>query len=173
MPTIDIDFDWPRSLEYELASSKGAPVIRQKSARLERCFPLREDGSLYLRFAQLDGSPAQCLAFARSWGFLYGPPKTLPGKGAEEEIDLWHHQIKFMRAWIQVCSSGLDGGGQTSGFRSRQKIASVDVLLDVHPLGRRAVVLKPSSLMDAMMLQFAQAQASNASIAACQKCGKT
>jgi len=73
-----------------------------------------------------------------------------------------------MRGWIQAL--GVDGA--PAGFLSRQKVASVELLFETHPLGRRAILLRPITLMDAMLLQLAQAQAGGGSIATCQQCGK-
>jgi hypothetical protein len=170
VPTIDIDFDWTRSFEYELAPSKKGPVIRQKGARTERTWPLKTHASLYLDFSRLDRTPEACLDFCRRWGFLRN---KLAGKGAEEEVDEWIHSISHVRNWIAVLNAGLDQGGRKpKGVWLRQQVASVDVLLETHPLGRQLLQLRPKTLMDAMLLQMAQAFASGAAIAACQQCGQ-
>jgi hypothetical protein len=171
---IEIDFEWTRGFAYELAlGPKRAQVIRQKGTRLERFWPLRTHESLYLLFAKLDGSPEECLQFASRWGLL--GMNVIPG--TEEEVDLWQHQIKFVRAWIQSLDAGHVGKPFVtktgSLFRTRAKITSLDVLLSSGvPGARPAMVLQPRTLMDAMMLQLAQSAASGNEILACQQCGE-
>jgi hypothetical protein len=171
---IEIDFQWRRAFAYELAGSKRGPVIRQMSGRLEQYSPLQTHQQLYLLFAKLDGSPEACLEFASHWGLL----GLLCHKGAVEEIDEWKHQIKLVRSWVQTLE--IEHGGKSPSvstpnfIRSRTKITTLDVLLGSSgvPGASLAMVLRPRTLVDAMLLQLAQSAASGNSILACQQCGQ-
>jgi hypothetical protein len=187
MGMIDIDFDWPVASAYVLAASRRGRVIRQASADTERAWPLRHKGKLYLEFANLgrDFSPEECLAFAARWGFLgfkgkgAEPIPTPPKKGAEERIDDWQLAIEFMDRWLRTLRG--DYGGQLNQLlrsrgaapgRVRTRISNIEVLLAEEPEGRRALVLRPPSLLDAMKLQLAQSAGSGNDIKTCPRCGR-
>jgi hypothetical protein len=187
MATIGIDFDWPRAFQYKLASSKQGQVIQQTSVNTERTWPLRYNGKLYLEFANLDRSPEACLKFATRWGFLgfrgkgadEPPVPTPPKKGAEEQVEDWRSAIGFMKQWLDALRG--DYGGQLNQLlrtrgalvgRSRTKITNIDVFLAEEPEGRRSLVLKPPSLLDAMKLQLAQSAGSGNDFKTCPRCGR-
>src|SRR5271169_2945312 len=120
---IDIGFEWTRGTTYECAPSandKAVQVIRQIGKRKDRPFePLKisSEKPVYLRFANLDGSPASCLGFAHAWGLL-----TLPASvGASERLDGWQREIKKMRGLISMLGATDDiPGGIVQTANSRR-----------------------------------------------------
>ena len=165
MATTDIDFIWHRARDYGLDLSKRGQVIRQKG-RLEPYSPLRME-NLPFQFAKLDGSPEGCLEFAKHFGFL----ETVPGQGDEELIADWRHSIAYVRGWVELLAGRLvpDPQGQlrTAVFAGRAPITKVDVLISVDAPGSQRMVLRPPTLLSAMLLQLAQSSA----IATCRQCG--
>jgi hypothetical protein len=163
MAKIDVDFVWFRARDYELVSSSRGAAIRQKG-RIAPYSPLRTEKA-HLIFAGLDGSPEQCVGFAKRFGFL----EMLPGQGDEETVTDWRHSIKRVQGWISVLGDDPSGGLlATPGIKSNSSITSVDVLISTDPPGPRHLVFRPQTLLNAMLLQLAQSSA----IATCQQCGQ-
>lgn len=163
MAKLGIDFEWTRASRtagsaYEVAEGK----IRQLTTGRTRFRPLEEHEALYLIFAHLDGSPEACLSFAQTWGLLTTPAQ----RGAAESVDYWRREIKEMNAWLLRVSNFKVAG------RIRAKLTTIDVALefgmpDVSP----ALLLKPNTLLGAMLVQFAQSEASGNSLHRCAQCG--
>jgi hypothetical protein len=165
LPTIDIDFDWTRALDYELADSKKGLVIRQKGRRSERIWPLKFQEGLYRVFEKLDGSPEACLGFARSWGLLESPAPLR--SVAEEHITDWRHSIQEIRGLMKT----LNINNAPPGIRTRKSISSLEVMIAYSANEKPAIVLRPQTLLEAMKLQLAQSVASGNAILTCQQCG--
>jgi hypothetical protein len=168
MTTIDIDFEWTRGRTYEIATSaddKAVQVIRQTSRGRDTFEPLTVPTKSYLAFAELDGSPETCLAFARAWGFL-----TLQArKDAAERLDSWQSEIRKMKSRINMVATVRTANSR----RVRMSMTSLDVaLLSGEPNTRPALVLQPRTLLDAMYLQLAQSHASGAALQTCAQCEK-
>jgi hypothetical protein len=161
MATIDIDFQWGVGHEYQLVDDQTA--IRQTSRRHDWRRPLQTFSNLYLKFAELDGSPKACLEFARSWGLLRQPAKL----DASEPLSDWKREIKQMRGLFnrtQIVKTG--------GIRARMTKIDVD-LVSLGPDINSPTILRfrPPTLFDAMVVQLTQSQASGASLASCTQCG--
>jgi hypothetical protein len=157
--TIDIDFEWNVGRSYELADRNSE--IRQTSRSRDRKRPLQIEG-LYLKFAGLDGSPKACLEFAKSWGLLRQPA----GLGASERVSDWKREIARMRSVVDVSKYVMMGG-------VRALVTKVDVeLVSGDLVGNVILRFRPPTLVDAMMVQFAQSQANGGSLHECQQCGR-
>src|SRR5262245_21436823 len=139
---VSIDFGWTRGYSYELTPRTRPKAIRQTSRRKEPIRPLEIYSSIYADFAQLDGSPNACLTFASRWGLLRVPARD----DAEEDLDFWRAEIRKMRSWI----------GALDRHYSTVNMASLDVAVSFTPFAdpgaTAALVLRPKSLLDAMVL---------------------
>jgi hypothetical protein len=169
MTTIDLEFEWTRGHAYEFGPSLNdatVQVIRQSGRGRDRVYPLgiQKEQPLYLTFAMLDGSPSACAAFASAWGLLATPAKT----GAAEPLSDWQREIKKMKSLVRMV-----GMVRTANSRRVQmRMTSIDVSLISGALGaKRALILQPRTLLDAMIVQLAQTQASGASLHTCAQCG--
>jgi hypothetical protein len=169
MTTIDVEFEWSRGRSYECGPSindKTTEMIRQPGRARDRFSPLgiQKEQPLYLTFASLDGSPDACVSFASAWGLLATPAKA----GAEEPLATWQREIKKMKSLISVV-----GMVRTANSRRVQmRMTSIDVaLVSGAPGANPALILQPRTLLDAMIVQLAQSQASGASLHTCAQCG--
>lgn len=160
MATMKIDFEWTRGYEYKVADGK----ICQVGTRQERSRPLEERGDLYLIFANLDASPGACASFAQNYGLLATPAH----RGAAESLDIWQREIKNMKAWLVRDQKHFRVAG-----RIRAKLTSIDVSLEYEMPDTKPILrLWPTTLSGAMLLQFAQQQASGKTTATCEYCGQ-
>jgi hypothetical protein len=164
---LDLDWEWGRAHRYEPGTASGDPVIQQVGRGRDRIRPLGEHRPrpAYLEFATLDGSPEACLAFASSWGLLFSPPKD----GAAEPLSTWRQEIKTLKRLLDAVPAHII---TVHSRRTSVKITKLDVgLVSGDPGGRPRLMIQPENLLSAMLLQFAQAQAGGASVAACAQCG--
>jgi hypothetical protein len=167
--TTTIEFKWPRPRLCELA---GGAIRQIGSGRDNQWAPLEHVPDLYLQFAQLDGSEDACLAFARGFGLLTTPAKT----GAEERIDDWQREIKRMESLTRMVGMVKTANAR----RVLLRVTTIDVALlsgeshgsTVEPAVKPILVLQPKTLLDAMKLQLAQAQAGGATLHTCDQCGR-
>lgn len=147
---------------------RGDQTITQTGARTEKIQPLQLRPTLYADFAKLDGSAQACLKFASAWGLLFTPAK----KGASETLAQWHRGIREVQGWI--FSLDLDNAGQQSSLKSRahrtQEVTMVGVDLVCHGSGRPTLVLRPQTLLDAMLVQLAQIAGTGGALRECQQC---
>jgi hypothetical protein len=180
MTTIDIDFKWTRAclttrsahsvdtyvIDTAPVDGKTAQVIRQAAGVGRETFePLTVPTRLYLAFAELDGSPEACVAFARAWGLL----RTPAAKDAAESLDIWRREIRQMKSQINMVSMVRTENSR----RVRMRMTSLDVaLVSGEPNTKPALVLQPRTLVDAMYLQLAQSHASGAALHTCEQCKK-
>jgi|ERR1700730_1648238 hypothetical protein len=174
---IDIGFEWTRGRTYECvpsANDKAVRVIRQVGRGRDNFRPLeiKRSSKPYLEFANLDGSPEKCIAFASTFGLLTLPART----GAEERLNFWQREIKKMKGSIAMFDATSDRPGgilrTVASRRVNAKMASIDVWLECpDPNARPVLVWKPHSLLDAMLLQLAQTIAGSGSIHICKQCG--
>jgi hypothetical protein len=169
MTNLSIDFEWRRARSYEVDETIDGQAIRQTSSTVQRYSPLIEHANLYLDFARLDGTPEQLLEFVHKVGFLEASPE----KGKCESVQVWRSAIKDLNNKIKSTAAGNAIGQKfaAEGFRTRRPVTSVEVVLATALGGRHSLVFAPRTLMQAMLLQFAQSVTSGASIAACQQCG--
>jgi hypothetical protein len=166
MTTIKIDFEWTRGRRYEHVPYKGGGAIRQTDKGGERFNPLDLGGatSLAVTFAGLNGSSEGCVDFATHFGLLTTPARF----GAAEPLDIWQREIRRMKSLISM----TDVVRAANSRRIRMKMATLNVGLQSGLPGRRpALVLWPQTLLDAMIVQFAQSKASGRTIRVCQQCG--
>jgi hypothetical protein len=166
MTNIQVVSEWTRGRRYEHVPYKGGLAIRQADKGRERFNPLDpvRATSLAVRFAALDGSPERCVAFANHFGLLTTPASF----GAQEPLDIWQREIKKMKSLISM----TDVVRSTNSRRIRMKMATLNVGLQSGlPDTKPALVLWPQTLLDAMIVQFAQSKASGRTIRACQQCG--
>jgi hypothetical protein len=171
MATLDIDFDWTRGHAYELAKVGKSEVIRQISKGRDRVRPLELAAALYLTFADLDGSPASCLGFARAWGLL----TTTARFGAAEPIETWLREIKLMKRYVSMVGMVRTA----NSARVRLILTSLNVGLISGPPNAKgetdikpALIMQPPTLLSAMLVQLAQSRAGGASLQTCEQCGK-
>ena len=99
MTTI-VDFEWTRGHDYEFARDKTGHLIRQVGKGRDHVKPLDlpSKAGLAVAFADLDGTPDRCRAFARAYGLLTTPAHD----GAAEPLELWQREIKKMRALLSM-----------------------------------------------------------------------
>jgi hypothetical protein len=171
MATLEIDFEWtkafaksPGHAAYKFEDGK----IRQVGRGKQRYSPLTNQ-SLYLGFAQLDGSPAACVGFAQNWGLLLAPVSL--SRPPSEELSFWRSEIKRMRLSIQALPHVIRTVNDRGTFAG---VGSINVLLvpGAGPNARPVMVMEPSNLLQAMSLEMAQAVAGGVSHADCAQCGK-
>jgi hypothetical protein len=162
----EIDFEWIHAYAkdggraYEYVDKK----IRQVGRGIETRRPLEIDRALYLKFAKLDGSPAACVEFAQTWGLL----TTLALPGAEEPIDLWRDEIKHAKFWLRGLSEASVPLGRAVSF-----VTHVRVGVEFNSSRETPrLLLTPTNLRDAMLLQLVQAIAGGVVIQVCEQCGE-
>jgi len=175
MAKLAIDFEWTRrradgGIGYECVDQK----IRQVGRPSEKLRPLEIHPTLYLDFAKLSAAPAkpltaeaiaECVKFAKTWGLL-----TMHAReGAEEDLHLWQREIKKMKGLIAMAPMIRTANSR----RVRAHVTSVDISLESRlPDARPALVLQARTLLDAMLVQFAQSTASGNSLHVCAQCGE-
>jgi hypothetical protein len=165
---LDLNWEWGRAHRYELGTASGEQVIQQIGRGRDRIRPLGEQRKrpAYLEFATLDASPEACLAFASSWGLLISPPRD----GAAEPLDLWRKEIKSLNRLVNVVPGAII---TANSRRTSMKITKLEVgLISGDPGRHPMLMIQPETLLSAMLLQFAQAQAGGASVRACAQCGQ-
>lgn len=161
MANTAISFEWSKGYTYEVAGD--GKVIRQSHRGRDRLHPLDLHKTLYLDFAALDGSPEACLKFARAWGLLTEKAKL----DAAEPLELWREKIRRMKSWTHTAASLQIAG------RTHVPVTAVDVMLAFDNPGiRPALVLRPRTLLDAMLTQFALSRAGGNQLATCEQCAK-
>jgi hypothetical protein len=170
-----IDFEWSVAHRYEIEPSKDNParrVIRQVGKGSDPTRPLELPTLLAVAFSELDGSPEQCLKFARSYGLL----RTPAGKGPElfDGPDGWLHSIKLMKSVINATTAMVSPSPRWPRIRMPLELAKVEIaLVSGLPDPRPTLVLQPVTLWDAMIVQFAQFKASgNNEMVICEYCNK-
>jgi hypothetical protein len=170
MAEIGVDFQWTRAFakagnQAAYAYSRGE--IRQIGRGKERYRPLATDG-LYLRFAELDGSPEACVAFANTHGLLTkhanltNPPS--------EPLETWRREIRRMK----TLSSMLPDVVKFANSRGTYAVVGeLNVLLvpRAGPNASPTLVLEPNTLLQAMNLQMAKFVAGGGSWFSCEQCG--
>ena len=178
---LDIPFEWTLDDKgYEIVERKteqpksGARVgqpegiyIARLGGELRLQQPLQFQESLFLYFANLNGSPKQCVEFANRFGYLWPEIPSHPG----ESLILWQSEIKKMHSAVKTWRDNprdlFEGG------RIEIRVASLEaVLMPTPPDGRPAVRYRPRSLLGAMWLEFAQTLGENINVGECQFCGE-
>jgi hypothetical protein len=171
----EIDFEWSRAYAYVIESLENDParrVIKQVGLRKDRIRPLELPSKtpLAVVFSKLDGSPEQCVAFAKAHGLL----RTPAGQGPEpfDGPDGWPHSIKLMKAVINsTIAMVMPSPRWRRTHMPLAPLAKVNIgLVSGLPDPRPTLVLQPPTLWDAMIVQFAQVNASGNEMAICQAC---
>jgi hypothetical protein len=172
---LGVDFEWQRAF----STASGAPAYEFKDGEIrqrgrveeETIRPLTLRPTLYLDFAQLDGSPDACLQFARRWGLLtiqfFEKPKAEP-------IKLWKEEIGSIRFLLQgLPLADANNAQSTIAVRSLTNLGvAANVFLQQGPPPLPpSLVLRPRTLIDAIRLQMAHAFAGGVEVATCARCG--
>ena len=166
-----IDFEWSRAHTYEIArdeSSSARRVIRQIGGGKDPIRPLELPSKklLAVEFSELDGSQEQCLRFARAYGLL----TKRAGKGPEffDGPNGWQFHIKRMRAVINATELAMH---PPRSRRIHMPLATVNIgLVSGLPGARPTFILQPTTLWEAMIVQFAQFKASGNEMVICEEC---
>jgi hypothetical protein len=167
MATLGIEFEWTRASaktgEYKCEGGQ----IRQITAGREWYSPLVEQSALYLVFANLDGSPGACRSFAQNCGLLFTEAKA----GASESLNDWKRQIQLMKNRLMLVEAGRFL--PRPGVGALMRMTTVTISLECQwPDRRWRLLQRPETLLDAMVIQFAQAKASEGvSVQRCKQCG--
>lgn len=160
MAKVKIDFEWSKANDYECGLLGGRRlIIRPLGKARQPTRPLELDTLLALEFEKLDGSPDQCVRFARAFGLLLSqPPKT---DGSGEFLEEWQREIEVMRRIVR-----------SADLTRTVKIASLDlILMPGPPGGKPRLVHRPKNLRDAMLVQLAQSLVSDrTTIRQCEQC---
>jgi hypothetical protein len=172
MSTIQIDFEWTRAF----AKTAGEPAyaieggkIRQIGRGKQRYSPLISNNSLFLDFAQLDGSPASCLSFAEKRGLLVEPASI--SNPPSEDLSFWRAEIKKMFSLVRMLPTVIRVVNSRGTYA---RVGKLNVLLvpGTGPDARPVMVMEPENLLQAMNLQLAQSVAGGAALIPCQQCGR-
>jgi hypothetical protein len=168
---INIDWQWGRGHRYDLGTASGEQVIRQVGQGRGRIRPLAAQRPLYLEFVALDGTPEACLAFASTWGLLASQPKD----GVTEPLSAWRQEIKHLQLLIDRVPGMFRLPHNFAPITSRWNlnVTKLDlVLVSGDPGQHPTLMIQPTTLLGAMLVQFAQAQAGGTSVRECVQCGK-
>jgi hypothetical protein len=168
---VKIDFDWSRA--YSTRPSAPAYAIedgkiRQIGERRQSYSPFRLGAPVYLEFAQLDGSPEACLAFAEKYGLLREQARL--AKPPSEDFSFWKSEIKRMSTNVRMLPSVVRTASSRGTYA---KVGKVDVLLvpgvgvDAPPV----MVMEPGDLLQAMNLEMAHFISGGGRLIACRNCG--
>jgi hypothetical protein len=173
MAPIQIEFEWTRAF----AKTPGEPAYAIEGGKIcqigrgkQRYAPLVGNQSLYLDFAQLDGSPGSCLGFAEKWGMLHEPASI--SNPPAEDLSFWRAEIKKMMIHVRMLPTVVRM--TQSGRGTFARVGALDVLLvpgrglDARPV----IVMEPRNLLQAMNLELAQSVAGGASLLTCKECGR-
>jgi hypothetical protein len=168
---IAVEFDWTRA--YSKSPGEPAYVCRNEKiyqvGRGKQQYSPLKNGSLYLQFAQLDGSAKSCVAFAEACGLLTHPVSM--SAPPSEDLAFWRGEVKRMRSLIRALPVVVKTVNSRGTYA---KIGTVDVLLvpGTGPDARPVMVMEPANLLQAMNLELAQAVAGGAALLTCQYCGQ-
>jgi hypothetical protein len=167
--SINVDFDW-----YRAFSKDGSPGYEHKGGKIheigrahEPIKPLEIRDVLFRDFAQLDGSSRACVGFAHRWGFL--KVQQFDRERAESLAE-WRREIESMKWWIAMIErdTGMPFGRAASSIG-----ATAGVFLQVGGAPSPSVVLRPTTLIDAMRLQMALFFAGGNQFSTCVQCGRS
>ena len=171
--SFNADFEWTRA--YPKAGDRPAAAygyfdgqIRQIARGKQRYRPFASEG-LYLEFADLDGSPEGCLAFANSWGLLEKQVNVT--NPPSEPVEFWRREIRRTKSLINALPGVVKFGNSRGTFAV---VGELNVLL-VPGDGKAAspsLVMEPKTLLQAMNLQLALWVARGGSIFTCEQCHK-
>jgi hypothetical protein len=164
------DFEWTRVSpgRDESGYCYVEGQIQQIGRHKGRYEPLKVD-SLYLRFAELDGSPDSCVEFANTWGLL--EKRASLTNPPSESLRDWQREIKRMKANISHFPSMIR---VASSVAVTAIVGSLDVMLvpNATATEKPALILKPHSLLQAMNLQAALWVAGGGTLVTCEQCGR-
>ena len=187
MPVLDLSFEWPvDDAGYKIVDRKRKPsegrdtlsmlrhpdgpyIVRGKGP-LRTTRPLELHRTLFMAFARLDGSYESYLQFANSFGFL----GLFPNKRADDRVGpkgeslvLWQYEINLMRDAVELWQASPDT------FASNQELIITELQVSLVPIdGKATLRIRPTSLIGAIRMQFAQAVATDLDIRTCDHCRK-
>lgn len=193
MTSLDVEFEWRvDDAGYQLDKRKrgdvrdGQPIIHpgefiiQRGGKLRTKKPLEIRPQLFLDFAMLDGSAESCLGFASKWGYLgvgfvhneyewTHRDDQQPFGG--EHLKQWQELIRLMRTEVEVWKDNPDA--LFVGGRDEFQITDLSVFLVLSPPdGSPALRIQPTTLLDAMRLQFGRTIVKGAGLRTCDFCTK-
>jgi hypothetical protein len=170
---LNADFEWTRA--YPKAGDRPAAAygysdgqIRQIARGKQRYRPFASE-DLYLKFADLDGSPEACLGFANSWGLLEKPVNI--SNPPSEALEFWRREIRRIKSLINALPGVVKLANSRGTFAV---VGELNVLL-VPGNGKSAspsLVMEPKTLLQAMNLQLALWVAGGGSLFTCEQCHK-
>jgi hypothetical protein len=170
---VKIDFEWnraysrrPGAAAYEIKNGK----IVQIGERKQSYSPLKF-GTLYLEFAQLDGTPEACLAFAEKYGLLCAPARF--ANRPSEELSFWKSEIKRMLLNIRSLPTAIVRVDFSPRGGMYARVGKMNVLLVAGPgVGAPPVmVIEPEDLLQAMNLEMAHFISGGGRLILCRNCG--
>ena len=188
MPVLDLSFEWPvGDAGYSIVDHKSKPPptkpgtstiwrgpfgrhIVRSNGPLRTTRPLEFHRTLFIEFARLDGKDESCLRFANSFGYLGLSPdsKADDHVGPEgEPLELWRREIAVMCRAVELWQAS------PGTFTSNQEILVTELQVSLVPIdGKATLRIRPTSLIGAIRMQFAQAVATDLDIRTCDHCGK-
>jgi hypothetical protein len=171
MAEIGIQFEWTRAHSgapdeagYEFSHG----LIRQIGGRKETYRP-QDIRELYLRFAELDGSPASCVSFANRFGLLQSPANST--KLPTERLDLWRRAIRRMKALVSALPTVVRFANSRGTYAEVGRLRVLLVPSSDSIAARPMLIMEPETLLEAMNLQLAQFVVGGGTSFACEQCG--
>jgi hypothetical protein len=170
---VAINFEWSRAYATRVGARAYAikdGKIVQVGERRQTFAPLRLGAvyPLYLEFAQLDGSPEACAAFAEKYGLLCEPAKLT--KPPSEDLSFWKSEIKRMLGSVRSLPTVVR---VANSRRTIAKVGNVDVILvpGDGPDAPPRMEMVPGNLLQAMNLEMAHFISGGGRLASCRHCG--
>ncbi len=155
---FEIEFSWGRcEAGYE---ERGEEIVMANPKTMQQIRPTEMRPDLYLRFAGIKDTPAAIIEFAS----LYG----LPGMSdLREQISVIKNARRAMQHLIERKTnfpkkSPLDF--------PEMPLAHTDVVMRTDKDGNASLYLRPRSLLDAMMVQYAKSLLTGGDFVSCQYC---
>lgn len=145
-----------------IIKGKTSPTIIRKGGTERMLKPLELRKALFQDFAELDGSEAACIDFAGKFGYLgFHHHREL----GERLVD-WRYEIQAMGDAIELSKRNPH---LLIGHRGK---LSVDLAFVAGEGGRPSMQIEPSTLIDALWVQFAATVSVGQVVRSCNSCGK-
>jgi hypothetical protein len=161
---FEIDLEWPLASQYVVApaavSVGGVAIYVAENATITLRRPLDLNPSLYLEFADLDGSEQACLKFARKYGTLSADPRYPANDPSyAESLTAWKAYIERLKDIIRRCELSRDNPREAfQKFGKEDKwVSGVDLYLSIKsPNSPATIDVRATSLLNGMELQAVQ-----------------
>lgn len=177
MAALNIDFEWSvaeAGYKIETRRRKGIKsdeeeqMIVQCAGPIRTTTPVAVTDNLFLIFSKIFTNE-DYIEFANNFGFL-----TKEGqKAGEEPLKTWLF-LKFGLANMIEVWAGDDESAEIYLIGEEGYVASKNIEAVVKPdkdTGEMRLIFRPTSLLDAINLQFAQTMLSNVTANVCKNCG--